>query len=111
MWNPKFRDSARVAHSTTTPPPDCAIARNDATSTAEGDSIVEVADEGLFVKFGSLVVEETVAVLVESVAELNVAALTLIVMITNPPTLTEPTLQLTVPALCEHIPCVVEEET
>jgi hypothetical protein len=57
------------------------------------------------------VVELTVAVFVASDTELNVAAFTLIVTITSPPTLIEFRVQLTVPALCEHVPCVVEEET
>ena len=61
-----------------------------------GAAIVEMTDEELFVRFGSPVVAETVAVLVESVEELKVLALALIVMITNPPTLTEPSEQLTV---------------
>ena len=43
--------------------------------------------------------------------ELNVTAVVLMVMVTSPPTLTEPKLQLTVPALCEQVPCVVETET
>lgn len=72
---------------------------------------MEVAVEVLFVRFGSLVVELTVAVFVASVEELNVAAFTLIVMITRPPTPIEFRVQLTVPALCEQVPCVVEAET
>jgi hypothetical protein len=46
--------------------------------------------------FGSLVVALTVAVFEEVLAELNVAAFTLIVIITKPPTLTDPRVQLTV---------------
>jgi len=65
----------------------------------------------LFDMFGSLVEEPTEAVLTTNDEELNVTAVVLIVMVTKPPTLTEPKLQLTVPALCEHVPCVVETET
>ena len=52
-------------------------------------------EEELFVEFGSLVVAETVAVLVDCVEELNVLAVTLIVTMAKPPTLIEPRLQLT----------------
>jgi hypothetical protein len=58
--------------------------------------MVEVAEEELFVRFGSLVVAATVAVLVERVEELKVLALTLIVTTARPPTLIEPSVQLTV---------------
>jgi hypothetical protein len=57
---------------------------------------VEVAEAELLVRFGSPVVAETVAVLVDRVEELKVFALTLIVIRTSPPTLTEPIEQLTV---------------
>ena len=71
-----------------------------------------MVDEKLFAEFGSLVEELTVAVFSTSDDVLNNAvAVVLIVMITKPPTLTEPRLQLTVPALCVHVPCVVETET
>lgn len=65
----------------------------------------------MFDEFGSLVEEPTLAVLTTSDDELNVTAVVLIVMLTKPPTLTVPKLQLTVPALCEQVPCVVETET
>jgi hypothetical protein len=68
----------------------------DVKSTAVADWIVEMAVDELFAMFGSLVVELTVAVLEDRLAELNVAAFTLIVMITNPPTLTDPRVQFTV---------------
>jgi hypothetical protein len=61
--------------------------------------------------FGSLVEEPTLAVLTTNDDELNVTAVVLMVMVTKPPTLTEPKLQLTVPALCVQVPCVVETET
>ena len=95
-WNPRLRDSSRVCHWSSVPPPGIVCALNDVKSTAVGDWIVEMAVEELFVRFGSLVVALTVAVLEEVVAELNVAASTLIVMITKPPTLTDPRLQFTV---------------
>jgi hypothetical protein len=58
--------------------------------------MVEVAEEELLVRFGSPVVAETVAVLVERAAELKVLALTLMVTTTSPPTLIELSVQLTV---------------
>jgi hypothetical protein len=58
--------------------------------------MVDVAEEELFVRFGSLVVAETVAILVESVEELKVLALTLMVTMARPPTLMEPREQPTV---------------
>ena len=64
----------------------------------------------MFVRFGSLVLAVTVAVFEASVAELNVEAVTLIVIRTRPPTLTEPRLQVTVPEACEQLPCVVEAD-
>src|SRR5277367_2532781 len=73
--------------------------------------MVEMVDEKLLLVFGSLVVEPTVAVFGTSDDELNVTAVVLMVMITRPPTLTDPKLQLTVPALCVQVPCVVETET
>src|SRR5579864_8194033 len=94
--NPRFRISSRVFHSRRTPPPCRGTARKEASWTAVGAAIVEVTDAVLFVRFGSPVVAETVAVLVESVAELNVLAFTLIVMSTSPPTLTVPSEQPTV---------------
>jgi hypothetical protein len=66
--------------------------------------------EELFVEFGSLVVDETVAVFDTKDAELNVEAFTLMVMITRPPTLTEPRLHVTVPVVCVQVPCVVDED-
>jgi len=65
----------------------------------------------LFVRFGSLVVELTVAVLDVSVPDpVNVAAFTLIVMITNPPTLTDPRVQVTV-VVPVQLPCEAGIET
>jgi len=72
---------------------------------------VEIVDEKLFAGFGSLVVEVTVAVLDAVVEELNVEAVVLMVMITRPPTLIVPILQLTVPPACEQVPWVEETET
>ena len=72
--------------------------------------MLETTVDELFVEFGSEVVELTVAVFVAAVEELKVAALTLMVITTSPPTLTVPRLQVTVPALCEQLPCVVETE-
>jgi hypothetical protein len=57
--------------------------------------MVEMDDEELFVVFGSVVVAETVAVLVDCVEELKVLAVTLIVTMAKPPTLIEPRLQPT----------------
>ena len=51
-------------HSTNTPPPGSNCAVNEFRSTAVGDRIVEFTDEELFVGFGSLVVEVTLAVFV-----------------------------------------------
>jgi hypothetical protein len=65
----------------------------------------------LFVEFGSEVEDPTLAVLTTSDEELNVTAVVLMVMVTKAPTLTEPKLQLTVPALWEQVPCVVDTET
>ncbi len=56
-----------------------------------------MAVEELFVRFGSLVVELTVAVLdVSEPDPVSIVAFTLIVMITKPPTLTDPSVQVTV---------------
>lgn len=65
----------------------------------------------MFDEFGSLVEEPAVAVLTTSDDELNVTAVVLMVMVTRAPTLTDPKLQLTVPALCVQVPCVVETDT
>ena len=65
----------------------------------------------MFDVFGSLIEEFTVAVLTTSDDELNVTAVVLMVMVTKPPTLTEPKLQLTVPAACVQVPWVVDTET
>ncbi len=65
-------------------------------STAVGAWIVVMEDDVLLAEFGSLVVEVTVAVLVESDAELNVFAETLILMRAVLPTLIAPKLQETV---------------
>ena len=73
--------------------------------------MVEIVEEKLLARFGSLVEAPTVARLGTSDAELNVTAVVLMVMTTRPPTLIEPRLQLTVPALCEQVPCVVETDT
>lgn len=61
--------------------------------------MVDVTLDVLFAGFGSLVDEVTVAVFVAYVVELNVDALTLMMMVTWLPTLSEPSEQLTVPAL------------
>ena len=61
--------------------------------------MVDVTLDVLFAGLGSLVDEVTVAVFVAYVVELNVDALTLMMMVTWPPTLSEPSEQLTVPAL------------
>jgi hypothetical protein len=58
--------------------------------------MVEITVEELLVRFGSLVVEETVAVLLASVEELKVLALTSKVTRASPPTLTVPSEQLMV---------------
>jgi len=64
----------------------------------------------LFKEFGSEVVELTVAVFVEVEAELNVVALTLIVMTAVLPTLRLPSVQVTVvPAMAQE-PWLVNEE-
>ena len=57
------------------------------------------------------VVAPTVAVFAASDDVLIVSAVVLIVMITRPPTLNDPKLQLTVPPLCVQVPCVVDTET
>ena len=74
--------------------------------------MVEIAVELLFVRFGSLVVALTVAVLLAVDPELKVDALTLMVTITSPPTLIEPRGQLTVVVAAVYVqdPCVVETE-
>jgi hypothetical protein len=72
------------------------FALNDVKSTAVAAWIVEMAVEELFVMFGSVVLAVTVAVFEDVVAELNVAAFTLMVIITKPPTLIDPSEQLTV---------------
>jgi hypothetical protein len=59
---------------------------------------VETDVEELFVISGSLVVELTVAVFEDSAAVLTVLAVTLIVTVTSPPTLTDPRLHVTVGA-------------
>ena len=80
--------------------------------------MVELALEELLVGFGSLLEVATVAVLQTeygmpfTVAHglplvLKVEALTLMVMIARPPTLSVPIEQLTVPETCVHVPCVV----
>ena len=74
------------------------MARKDDNCTAVGEAMVEIAVEELFVAFGSPVVAETVAVLLASVTELKVLAVTLMVMSTSPPTLIELRVQLTLPA-------------
>lgn len=61
--------------------------------------MVDVTLDVLFAALGSLVDEVTVAVFVAYVVELNVDALTLIIMVTWLPTLSEPSEQLIVPAL------------
>lgn len=61
--------------------------------------MVDVTLDVLFAGLGSLVDEVTVAVFVAYVVELNVDALTLIIMVTWLPTLSEPSEQLIVPAL------------
>ena len=66
--------------------------------------------EELLAEFGSLLVELTVAVLLALTAELNVDALTLIAIVASPPAPIVPRLQVTVPAACEQVPCVVDTE-
>jgi hypothetical protein len=83
----------------------------EAICTAVGDWIVESAVELLLVLLGSLVVAVTVAVLLDCVVELKVPAVTLMVMIATPPTLSVPILQVTVGAVYEHVPWLVELET
>lgn len=61
--------------------------------------MVDVTLDVLFAGLGSLVDEVTVAVFVAYVVELNVDALTLMMMVTWLPTLSDPSEQLTVPAL------------
>lgn len=72
---------------------------------------MEVALEVLFAEFGSLVVEVTVAVLVESDEELNVLAVTLIVMRAELPTprLLREQLRVVVAAVYVQVPCDVNE--
>jgi len=65
----------------------------------------------LFAEFGSLLVDETVAVLVARLDELNIAAVVLMVTTAKPPTLNVPMVQLTVPPAWEQVPWVVETET
>ena len=65
-------------------------------STAVGDWMVDMAVDVLFAKFGSLVVELTVAVLLDCDEELNVFAVTLMVTTAELPTLRLPRLQTTV---------------
>ena len=84
MLKPRLRISSRVRHSRRTPPPCRGMARNEASWTAVGAAIVEIADEVLLVRLGSPVVAVTVAVFVERVVELNVFAVTLMVMRTRP---------------------------
>src|ERR1700757_1381767 len=80
--------------------------------------MVELALDELLVGLGSLVVVATVAVLQTEygmpliVAHglplvLKVEALTLMVIIARPPTLSVPMVQLIVPAACVQVPCVV----
>src|SRR5579862_9348788 len=83
MWKPRFRDSSRVFHSSSTPPPGRVNARKELKSTAVAAWMVEIAVEELLVEFGSLVVALTVAVFELVVDELKVAAFTLMVMITS----------------------------
>ncbi len=104
MWKPRLRISSRVLHSSTTPPPERFCAWNEDSCTAVGAAIAVIVVEKLLVKFGSLVLEVTIAVLVAKVDELNIAALALIVTRTKPPTGIVPILQLTVPAACEQVP-------
>src|SRR5271169_5576189 len=96
ILKPRLRISSRVFHSRRTPPPCRGRARKEASWTAVGEAIVETTVEELLVRFGSPVVAETVAVLVASVEELNVLALTLKVTRTSPSTLTVPREQLIV---------------
>lgn len=104
-WKPRLRISWLVFHSTTTPPPGTNWARNDVRLTAVGDTIVEVHVELAVFIVGSLVVfHETVAVLTASVVELNVAAVTLIVIVTNPPTLIGLRLHVIVAPGAEQVP-------
>lgn len=72
---------------------------------------MEIAVEVLLVRLGSDVVAVTVAVFEACVDELKVAAVTLIVITAKAPTPIEPILHVTVPALCEQLPSVVDAET
>lgn len=77
-----------------------------------GDTIVLAADEELLAEFGSLVVAVTVAVLVEREEELKELAVTSIVTVTSPPTLTLPSEQVTVVVeeVYVQVPCEVDAD-
>jgi hypothetical protein len=72
-------------------------ARKPVIVTAVGDTIVVIVDEMLFVRFGSDVVELTVAVFATRLLELNVVAVVLMVIVTDPPFVTVPSEHVTVP--------------
>jgi len=73
--------------------------------------MVVMTDDKLFRRFGSLVVDVTDAVFVAVDDALKVVAVVLMVMRARAPTLIVPMLQVTVPAACAQVPCVVETET
>jgi hypothetical protein len=85
---------------------------NDEISTPVEAWIVVVKEDVLFERFGSEVEALTVAVFVESVLELKVAAFTLIVTTIVSPTLIFPRLQLTVvvDAVYVQLPTVVDDD-
>src|SRR5271167_1384638 len=111
MWKPRFLDSSCVRHSRSTVPSACENAWKEERSTAVGDWMVDIELDELFRRFGSDVVEElTVAVFVEVEAELNVVALTLIVMTAVLPTLRLPSVQVTVVTAMAQEPWLVNDD-
>src|SRR5580698_8979482 len=110
MWKPRLRSSDFVRHSSTTPPPDFATARKPVMFTAVGETIVEITDEKLLVRFGSDDVVFTVAVFATAVPAANTLAVTLIVITTLLPLVIEPIVQFTVPLVCVQVPCVLVAE-
>src|SRR5579863_577823 len=110
MWKPRFRDSSWVRQSRSTVPSGCENAWKEARSTAVGDWIVDIEVDELFKRFGSEVVELTVAVFVEVVEELKVVALTLMVTTAVLPTLRLPSVQVTLPVANAQEPWLANEE-
>ena len=72
--------------------------------------MVDIEVDELFKRFGSEVVEVTVAVFVEVERELNVFALTLIVITAVLPTLRLPSAQFTVAPAMAQEPWLVNDE-